>query len=49
MNSNDLKDKTVKNPSFWTTLGAIVASFIAGDKTQGFSFVLQLFSAIFGG
>jgi hypothetical protein len=49
MNKDELKDKTVKNPTFWTTLGAIVASFIAGDKTQGFSFVLQLFSSIFGG
>ena len=49
MNKDELKDKTLKNPTFWTVLGSAVAAFIAGDKTQGFSFILQLVSSIFGG
>lgn len=48
MNKDELKDKTVKNPTFWTMLGGAIAAFIAGDKTQGFSFILQVFSSIFG-
>jgi hypothetical protein len=48
MNTDELKEKTIKSPNFWVSLGTVIAAFIAGDKSQGFTAILNIISSIFG-